>query len=687
MNTELTDISNKPNRLDKEIALIPLLLATLLISAITGITTHLYPDSGSWEQWTYLIHSVCSSIFFVVILIYTFHHFRRITGVRRSLVIITGLISAIILYLVAFTGLFIIFFGLTESRHWIFNSHVILSYASLAVLILHLLTHRYSYNKRSMLKEFDWFQTIKKQDTFHALTPVIFTLTFIALISLIYESFPSPYQSEPVIQPYELPYGQHPFRPSETETNQEKHFVDIRQIAGSDKCGACHVQIFDEWKESIHSQAASDPSYVSNINLLAKSRGIASTRYCEGCHAPVALLTGQLTKGGQHGGEKNTLAHVEGVGCMSCHGIERAVHLKGVASYEFQPANDYLFASSDNFVATKIHNFLIQIHPQEHNQTMSRPILKKPELCATCHVQFIDKNMNNWGWIQLQNEYSAWLGSQFSGQNEQTFARQEVVRCQDCHFPLTPGSDPSANNQNEILSHRTLGANTAIPYLNNDIQQLLLTKRFLQSNKVSMSIEKPWRTDATHSSLYVDEKIRARQETPHYYYLGEEANIKVTTTNVQVGHNFPGGSPDINEVWIYFRVSDAENKIIFESGSIDEKNEVDPSAYFYRTIPVDKDGNHVWRHDLFRKTGESYRNVIPAGASDVTEYTFTVPYWAKGPLTISALLRYRKFNQRYARWALKDDNINLPITDMARGVVSVPLRIRPEVEKPDPGLQ
>ena len=672
---------NNQSKLEKEKGIIPLLLSVFFITVVSGITTHLVSGFMSWKQFTYLAHLASGIILSLALIIYTVRHFKRTAGVRRAMVLFTGLLSVTLLYLLAGSGIFIIIFSVTETTRWVFTSHTILSYIAILFVFIHLVAHRYTYNKPASQADFRWFITIHKKNLLTSLRPLIVVILSIALLSILYDLFSYQYKTSALIQPYELPYGQHPFRPSQTETSNKTHFVDEKQIAGSNACGTCHKQIFNEWKESIHSQAASDPTYVTNIKLLEKKKGIASTRYCEGCHSPVALLTGQLSKGGKHGGVNGTIANKEGVSCLSCHGIERAVHLKGVASYEFSPAKDYLFASSENFLARKIHNLLIKINPQEHRKTLSRPILKNPELCATCHVQFMDKDMNNWGWIKMQDEYSAWLNSHFSGQSEHAFSQQKNINCQNCHFPKVNGADPSANKQGEIFSHRTLGANTAIPFLNNDVQQLLLTKKFLQSNKVSLSIEKPVRKDATHNSLYIDEKIRAQQETPYFLYLGETENIKLTITNLLVGHNFPGGTTDINQVWVYFRVSDAGNQTIYESGSLNSNKEVDPSAHFYRTVPIDKNGAEVWRHDLFNKTGESYRNVIPAGETDVIEYPFKVPFWAKGPLKITALLKYRKFNQRYARWALHDENIDLPITDVARGGLTIPLYVKPNIEK------
>jgi hypothetical protein len=54
-----------------------------------------------------------------------------------------------------------------------------------------------------------------------------------------------------------------------------------------------------------------------------------------------------------------------------------------------------------------------------------------------------------------------------------------------------------------------------------------------------------------------------------------------------VDHDFAGGTTDINEAWIWLRVVDAQGRPIYESGAINQTpNDVDPSAHFYRTVPV-----------------------------------------------------------------------------------------------------
>jgi len=279
----------------------------------------------------------------------------------------------------------------------------------------------------------------------------------------------------------------------------------------------------------------------------------------------------------------------------------------------------------------------------------------------------------------MQDQYDSWLKSPFSGQGEQTFSNMETKRCQDCHFQSESGRDPSANDDGKIVSHRSIGGNTAIPWLAGDFKQLELTRHFLQSGKVRIDIEEPRRADATQSrrTLKPDNQ---NIEPPFYLYLGETTKIKTIITNQLVGHDFPAGATDISEVWIHFRVTDAQNRTLFESGKINEHHEVDSKAHFYRTIAIDKDGNHVWKHDLFNMVGTQYKNTIPAGEADIVEYQFDVPYWAKSPLTVIASVRYRNFNQKYARWALQDEHIDLPVIDVAQESITIPLRHKSEIE-------
>jgi hypothetical protein len=292
----------------------------------------------------------------------------------------------------------------------------------------------------------------------------------------------------------------------------------------------------------------------------------------------------------------------------------------------------------------------------------------------------MEKVMNDWGWVKMQDDYISWLNGPFSGQSKHTFARGDVTRCQDCHFEKVLAADPSADQRGMVRSHRSLGANTAIPHIDGDDEHLRLTAQFLQANKVTVSIDKPTRGDnAVRNDRYVAPNIAHLGESLSYYYLGEEATINVVVSNIGVGHDFPGGTSDINEAWVRFVATDAQGTPIYESGAVGPDGAVDPQAYFYRSMAVDKSGELVWRHDLFRMVGDSYKKVIEPGSADVVTYRVKVPEWAKSPMNLYAVVCYRKLNDRYAKWALKDEHIRLPIVDVASDTLKVPLREKTEV--------
>ncbi len=647
--------------------------ALLVVCALTGYVTFLVNRGGVWEQWTWLVHTVQGVLLTGIVAHFVYLHYRRTVGLRRAAVSVTGILAVVVALVFLGSGLHITILGQFESARAVYWAHVIAATVTLLVVLGHVLWHRATLPASRP----------EGQQPLLLVTPRTLRQTGVQLLVAAgviaagtagYAMLPSPYIDAAVIQPYELTYGENPFAPSHNET-ESGGFYDVKRVNGSARCGVCHQEIFTEWQSSLHGKAGSDRSYQTNVRMLAENAGMAATRYCEGCHAPVAIMSGELTTGGR----LDTPGHMEeGVSCLGCHAIRKVLNTSGVASYLYGPPADYLFAGYDNYLARKLHNYLVEINPALHRRDLNRPPIFTPEICATCHAQFMEKVMNDWGWVKMQDDYTAWLKGPFSGQSNHTFAQATMRRCQDCHFDFVAGSDPSASVEGLQRTHRTPGANTAIPFIDGDLVQLELNTRFLQANRVTVTIDRPTREQAQRSGKPVQPDISDVTEPPGYYYLGDPVTIHTVISNVGVGHEFPGGSTDINEVWVHFVVADGQNRVVFESGAVDPQGEVDTAAYFYRSLPVDKEGKLVWRHDLFRVVGDSYRNVIKPGSADVVTYNFTVPSWAKSPLNVGAIVRYRKFNNRYARWALQDATLELPIVDVASDAITIPVRERME---------
>lgn len=626
------------------------------------------------QQINILLHIIVGFAFSISFIIYLIPHFQRTTGTRKPIVIISGALASLIIIVYLSSGWILAIEGNKETSRSISYWHTTGAILFVTLPLIHVLLHRFiKYNnKKTTIKTYD-FKTLKDSAIFCIIYTVI-----VLILSIAYWVFDKPLPLKDLTKNYQYTYGDHPFRPSQTETSHGG-FVHTKQVADSHKCASCHEDIAEQWYSSIHRQAASDPTYVRNVTLLASKKDITATRYCEGCHAPEALLTGELTSGGKHGGIAGTPANHEGISCLSCHAISDTAHLNGVASYIFTPAEEYLFAYSDNSALFGISQYLTKVSSDQHRKDMGRPILQDTRHCSTCHTQFMDKEMNDWGWVKMQDEYSAWLNSPYSQQHQQAFSASKVTRCQDCHMPLIEASDPSADSNGMIRSHRFLGANTMAPFLSGDIEQLAMTQEFLQSNKMRITIEKPHRSNATQSTLNLNEQLRQHTETPYYYYLGETIDLKIVVSNVGVGHDFPGGTADINEPWIELKITDSNGKKVFHSGFLEQDGSLDKQAHAYISKPIDRHGNEVWRHDLFNMVGSTFKNVIKSGQSDVASYSIKVPSDIKGPLIATAKLRYRKLNNRYARWALQDQYRDLPITDMARDTLTIPIFLEKDV--------
>jgi hypothetical protein len=646
--------------------------------ATTGVLTYVIDKHSAWLQWSVLVHVISGVALSVLLGGYLYLHFRRTLGMRRMGMLLSGLFSSLLALALVATGLSIILQGQREASRWVYTGHVYAAAGAAGVVLLHVLLHLRRPAGRKAGPTDATFASFSPGMAKEALLYTAGGQLFILLVSGVYSLLEPKYSELPSVRNYQYNYGAHRFRPSQTETANNA-FVDSRQIANSRRCVACHRDIAEQWFSSAHRQAASDAAYVTNIDLLTAKRGISAARYCEGCHAPVALLSGELSPGGKHGGIAGTPANEEGVTCMACHGIESLVHLKGVASYSWKPREEYLFGQSDNSLLLRVQELLIRVRPQQHRTELGKPLFRDPKYCAACHTQFMDKDFNNWGWVKMQDDYGAWLKSPYSKQHEASFAERTVTRCQDCHMPLVPAPDPSADDDGKVRSHRFLGANTFLPILARDEDHLARTKEFLQSDKMRINIEHPTRKDVLQTPQPLNEHLRNFEEAPYYYYIGETAKLRVAVTNRGVGHDFPGGTLDVNEAWVEIVALDAEGAEVYSSGRIRSDNSVDPSANFYRTLPVDRKGDLVWRHDLFNMIGESFRRTIPAAESDIVEYSFVIPAWAKSPLTVTASLKYRKLNDRYARWALKDKYIQIPAVNLAWTSLDLPLRLRQEV--------
>jgi len=213
--------------------------------------------------------------------------------------------------------------------------------------------------------------------------------------------------------------------------------------------------------------------------------------------------------------------------------------------------------------------------------------------------------------------------------------------------PLNPGTAAMGGpRRDQVYTHEFVGANAAVTELLGAKQHAEIAVKRLQ-NAASISLELPEQAGA-----------------------GNIVRFKVKVRNETAGHNLPTSLTDVRQVWIEV-VAKAGDKELFHSGGLDANGKVDPEAPMFHAVAVDKDGHHTskpWEIVRFESN-----TTIPPKGSATEAYSFELPADVKGPLAVTATLRYRSFDQELANLLLGAAAPKVPIVDMvaASGEIAV----------------
>jgi tetratricopeptide (TPR) repeat protein len=134
---------------------------------------------------------------------------------------------------------------------------------------------------------------------------------------------------------------------------------------------------------------------------------------------------------------------------------------------------------------------------------------------------------------------------------------------------------------------------------------------------------------------------------------GSTARVDVVVRTRKIGHFFPGGTVDSFDVWLELQAKDADGRVIFWSGAVQDggKGPVETGAHFYRAFQLDGEGNMINKRNAWQARSVLYVRLIPPGAADVAHFRVRIPKEAKGPLQFTAKLNYRKFSHYYTQFS------------------------------------
>jgi Tfp pilus assembly protein PilF len=492
-----------------------------------------------------------------------------------------------------------------------------------------------------------------------------------------------------------------PFWPSSAKTNiggiiPSNFFMD------SKRCGECHKDIYEQWQSSMHHFASfNNQFYRKSIEYMQDIAGTKGSKWCAGCHDHAVFFNGRFDRPIKE--QIDTPEAQNGLGCMSCHSIVHVDSTMGNAGFTVSYPPLHELASSNNRVIHAMDSFLTYLNPEPHRRTFLKPFMREnsAEFCAACHKVHLDVPVNNYRWQRGFNDYDNWQASGVSGQGARSFyypAKASV--CADCHMPLVASQDPG-NRGGQVHSHRFPAANMAVAYANQDKPQMKAEEDFLKSGFITVDIFAAAPVEDNGKAL--DMRRRSGAEGPQVnstFAVGEEAlqsgpvylrdvgqvtapidvagakfkpgstvRVDAVVRTRKIGHFFPGGTVDSFDVWLEMQARDAAGQIVFWSGQVEDEGRgpVEKGAHFYRSYLLDGDGNEINKRNAFQARSVLYVHLIPPGAADVAHYRIHIPKDAKGPLTLTAKLNYRKFTRYYTEFSYA----GTPLANQAPTLVDV----------------
>ena len=473
-----------------------------------------------------------------------------------------------------------------------------------------------------------------------------------------------------------------PFAPSSARTTSGRT-IPSNFFMDSETCGECHKDIYDQWKSSMHHMASfNNQFYRKSIEYMQSVTGTRGSKWCAGCHDHAVFFNGRFDRPISQ--QIDTPEAQAGLGCMSCHAIVHVGGTMGNSDFALEYPPLHQLASSHSRPVRAIASFLTYLNPQPHRRTFLKPFMRDAEFCSACHKVHLDVPVNNYRWLRGFNDYDNWQASGVSGQGARSFYYPDKsMACADCHMPLIASRDPG-NIEGKVHSHRFAAANTAVAYANQDATQLEATKKFLQSGFITVDIfavspvedakgqpamlRRADNPVAANTSFAVGEE--SEQSAPALIREvgkiaapidasgavlepGKTARVDVVVRTRKIGHFFPAGTVDAFDVWLELEARDADGRIVFWSGNVADngKGPVDPGAHFYRSYQLDANANPINKRNAWQSRSVLYVHLIPPGAADTVHYRVTVPKDARGPISFTARLNYRKFSWYYTQFS------------------------------------
>ena len=441
-----------------------------------------------------------------------------------------------------------------------------------------------------------------------------------------------------------------PFLPSNATTDTGE-FIDPNSFLTAKYCGHCHQAAYAQWRQSAHANSFRAPWYVKNVNLLIKGKGIEYARHCEGCHNPIALTSGAMTQNSP----VNRKFDADGITCTVCHSIQK-VDTRGTGSYVMGvPA--VMVDADGKPIYGEVSDKEILAHLDRHAKAVMKDFYSTSEFCGACHKAALPRMLNDYKWQRAIFLSDEWQQASFGKQSPLPFyVKPQVSTCQTCHMAEEAIEQPDyGTEQGKLMSHRWLGANTVLSKYYGYDEQLQKTIAFLQNGVLNVDL---FGIERNGGRL-----VAPLGTEPFDIAAGDVLTVSVVIQNKGIGHTLVPEQRDFYECWVEFQARDAAGNTLMDSGAVGQDGALDPTAHSFTNRLVNIRGTLNDLHQVWDTRVIAYNNTIQSGRSQIVRYKFKVPENASGPITVTAKVNYRRFNQHFIDFGL-GKHYELPEVEM-----------------------
>lgn len=436
--------------------------------------------------------------------------------------------------------------------------------------------------------------------------------------------------------------------------------TDASWVEITESClgSACHADLEDGFRHSLHNVSYRPEHIHQVLELLASELGPGETAMCAGCHIPGSLFTGGPPAAAYR--ERTNLP------CAFCHSVSEAnVDDHQRSRYTVAPRR----AALAPFRAAELaggrlpawRRMTIQLNTQAHGKAFTPPVLAEDAFCLACHH------------VQLLPEGPPPAVDAAAAATGVPAAAPTPLRCVACHLPPFKALETEQAKRDHFFP----GSNATTPALLGLDGARRFTERWMQSQLLVRTFEDLYKKrdavrrlgdERKEAFFYAD--LSASFAAPPR--VNESAALTVTTRNLGMGHPFPASSLGLAEAWLEVRVTDAAGRTVFASGGLDERQRIVDGSHTLGGRLLDAAGAPIDRYRVWAAAHEVIDRQIPYPGSVQDHFTFPVPADAERHLNVDAVWRYRKLGQEFWEWAYPD-RAEIPSSEVVRTFTQFPL--------------